>query len=125
MFAWGALRGQRAYAKWCAARARADGVVSRVVERRVNGSFSEDAGGMPTDPASITVAVVSFRAANGVDYEFDTQEVPLEVGTAVAVAYDPALPSDARAIARTPKVGCAAILLLVGAALAIYGLTRS
>lgn len=113
-----------AHARWCASRTRTDGVVSRVVERRVNGSFSEDAGGMPTDPATITVAVVRFRALDGVEYEFDTQEVPLEVGAEVAVAYDPALPSDARAVARTPKIGCAALLLLAGAILLVVGASR-
>jgi hypothetical protein len=123
-FGWGALRAQRAHARWCASRTRADGVVSRVVRRRRNGGLAEDAAGLPTDPASTRTPVVRFRARDGVEYEIDAPEAPARIGATVALAYDPALPSDGRAIERTPKIGCAALLLLAGALLVAIGANR-
>ena len=77
----------------------------------------------PTDSDSITtVPVVRFKAANGVEYEFDAPGAPLKVGTPVAVAYDPALPSSARTLVRTRRIGCAAILLIAALVLAARAL---
>ncbi|GMU63738.1 MAG: hypothetical protein AMXMBFR36_00120 [Acidobacteriota bacterium] len=101
-----------------------DGVVSRLVQRRSSGGLSEDAAGMPTDPASTTIPVLRFRALDDLEYEIDAPEAPSEVGAVVAIAYDPALPSAGRAVERTPKIGCALLLLLVGAILLGVGASR-
>jgi hypothetical protein len=113
-FAGSALRTQRAHRRWCATRTKTDGVVSRLVDRRRAGGLIEDVAGIPADPATETVPVVRFRALDDIEYEIDAPEAPRQVGSVVAVAYDPALPSGGRAVVRSPKVGCAALLLLVG-----------
>ena len=118
-----AIRAQSDHRRWCEGKARADGVVSRVAARRSQG-LSEDAAGMPTGTAEAVVAVVRFRAANRIEYEIDAEEVPLEVGRAVPVAYDPALPSGARAVERAPKVAIPIALLAIGAGLAVIGAMR-
>ena len=70
------------------------------------------------------VAVVRFTAANGVEYEIDAPDVAREIGTRIPIAYDPLLPSDARAIEQRPKIGCAVVLLLAGIALIVAGLLQ-
>ena len=101
VFGWIALKVQREHRRFCARATRADGVVSRLGQRRDQG-LSEDAVGNPTGTRYITVPVVRFRAANGTDYEIDAPEAPMTVGAAVQVAYDPAQPSGGRAVDRTP-----------------------
>ncbi len=121
VFGWSALRAQRAHARWCESHTKAEGVVSRLVQRRVNGGLSEDAMGNSTSPTKATIPVVRFRALNGVEYEIDAPEVPHQVGAVVAIAYDPALPSGGRAVVRVPKIGCAVPLLIAGAILVAVG----
>jgi hypothetical protein len=117
-----ALKVQREHRRWCARAMQTDGVVSRLAERRSQG-LSEDASGVPTGPAVTRVAVVRFRV-DGIDYEIDAPEAPLEIGSAVRVAYEPGKPSGARAVQRVPKVGCAVVLLVLGAALVVLELSR-
>lgn len=125
-FWWKARKAQREHQAWCATKSKADGVVSRVGNRghlsrnaptESSVSFSDDS----LTQGARAVAVVRFTASNGVDYEIDAPDVALKVGTRVPVAYDPALPSDGRAIEYTPKIGCAVILLLAGVGLLIAG----
>lgn len=123
VFGWIAIKRQLEHRAWCARGSKAEGVVSRLAERRRQG-LSEDASGTPTGRAVSMVSIVRFRAANGVEYEIDAPEAPLEIGCVVQVAYVPALPSEARAIERTPKVGCAAFLLVVGVILVVIGISR-
>jgi hypothetical protein len=123
VFGWIAIKRQLEHRAWCARGVKADGVVSRLAERRGTG-LSEDAAGMPTDPNVSLVPVVRFRAANGIEYEIDAPEAPATIGSVVQVAYDPALPSGARAIDRTPKVGCAVVLFVAGVALVVIGMNR-
>lgn len=111
---------------WCSARAKTDGIVSRVGIRGHLSRNPPTEGGLSFSDDSLTqnaraVAVVRFTASNGVEYEIDAPEVALEVGTRIPVAYDPALPSDARVVQHTPKIGCAVILLLAGTALIVAG----
>lgn len=114
---------QRAHGAWCAsATTKAEGVVSRIAQRghlSRNEPTSGDEGMALPD-----VPIVRFKAADGVEYEVDAPDAPAKVGTIVAIAYDPALPSDARAIQRTPRIGCAVMLLAVGVVLLVLGLTR-
>lgn len=123
IFGWIAMKTQRAHRAWCARATKVDGVVSRMAERRGQG-LSEDAAGMPTGPNVFTVPVVRFRAANGIEYEIDGPEATREIGSVVQVAYAPALPSDARVVDRTPKVGCAIGIFVVGAILVVLGISR-
>lgn len=118
-----ALKVQRAHQAWCARGVRAEGVVSRLAERRGQG-LSEDGAGMATGTHMHTVPVVRFRAASGIEYEIDAPEAPMTIGSAVEVAYETEQPSGARAVARTPKVGCALFLIAVGTVLIAIGLTR-
>ncbi len=99
-------------------------MVSRFAERYRPG-LSEGADGTSNDPGAVSVAVVRFRAANGIEYEIDSPEGPMELGAVVSVAYDPALPSDGRAVDRTPKIAFAVLLLALGAILIAVALTRS
>jgi len=120
VFGWVAVKVQREHRQWCAGKARVDGVISRLAERRGQG-LSEGASGMSTDPVYLSVAVVRFRAANGLEYEIDAPEAPRQIGTVVEVAYDPALPSGGRGVERTPKIGPSVVLLAVGAVLIAVG----
>lgn len=79
---------------------------------------------MPSDPGTRTVAVVRFRALNGVEYEIDAPEAPHRISDVIAVAYDPVLPSGDRAVARTPRVGRTAIFLLIGVIALVAAETR-
>lgn len=71
-----------------------------------------------------TVPVVRFKAANGVEYEFDAGDAPSRVGAVVQVAYDPALPSTARVESQRRKLGCVVFVLVVGLALILWGAAR-
>ncbi|MEO7973806.1 MAG: DUF3592 domain-containing protein [Thermoanaerobaculia bacterium] len=124
VFGWVALRTQRAHRRWCAERTRAEGVVSRFAERHRAG-LSEGADGTSNDPGALHVAVVRFRASNGIEYEIDSPEGPMDLGAVVPVAYDPALPSDGRTVDRAPKIAFAVLLLALGAILVAVALTRS
>lgn len=107
-----AERVHRAHVRWCATASRAEGVVSRVGRRHWH-SRNE-----PTsDDRLTTVAVVRFRAANGVEYEFDGRDAPKQAGAQVEVAYDPASPSTAHAVARTRRYGCIVMMVIAGLAL--------
>jgi hypothetical protein len=117
---WKAHREHRA---WCARGIRAEGVVSRLAERRRTG-LSEDASGMPADPAAALVPVVRFRAANGIEYEIDAPDAPAQIGAAVQVAYEAAEPSGARAVERPLKIGCVVFLLVAGLLLVAIGISR-
>jgi len=123
VFGWIAMKRHREHRAWCARGTKADGIVSRLAERRGSG-LSEDAGGMPSDPNVHVVPVVRFRAADGIEYEIDAPDAPTEIGTVVQVAYEPALPSGARAIDATPKIGCAVVLLALGLTLLAIGISR-
>ena len=123
VFGWIAIKRQREHRDWCAKGIRASGVVSRLGERRGAG-LSEDAAGMSTDATFHTVPVVLFRAANGIEYEIDAPDAPPTIGSVVEVAYEPAQPSGARAIHRTPKVGCAVILFVIGLTLIVIAISR-
>lgn len=118
-----AVKTQRDHRRWCAARPKVSGVVSRLAQRRSTG-LSEDASGMSTGTHYTTVPVVRYRAANRIEYEIDAPEAPSEIGSAVEVAYDPELPSEARAVMRTPKVGCSVFLVIVGLVLVAIGIYR-
>lgn len=112
-------KARRAHEAWCATAARADGVVSRLGLR---GHYSRNP---PTDEdRNWYIPVVRFRAADGAEYEFDAEGTRAKVGARVRVAYEPALPSNARALERPGRMGCAAILLAAGLALLITGLVR-
>ncbi len=124
VFGWVAIRTQREHRQWCSERTRAEGVVSRFTERHRPG-LSEGADGRSNDPESLSVAVVRFRATNGVEYEIDSPEGPMELGAVVAVAYDPAQPADGRAVDRTPKIALAVLLLALGGILIAVALRRS
>jgi hypothetical protein len=118
-----AIKAYREHRQWCARGTRAEGVVSRLVERRGHG-LSEDAAGMPTDAAATTVPVVRFRTADGLEYEIDAPDAPTEIGSRVEIAFEPGQPSAARAVERPPKIGCAVVLLAVGIVLLAVGLSR-
>lgn len=95
---------------------KTEGVVSRIAERK-------DYSG-PRDSydniSVIEVPIVRFRASNGHDYELDGPSGIGEVGAKVAVAYNPDLPSDARALATNAyRGGCGFILIVIGLALAV------
>lgn len=119
VFAIASWKSQRDHNAWTRDKTRARGVVSRIGLR---GHLSRN---KPTfDDGGLAVPVVRFTAENGADYEIDAGDAPHRVGAEVEVAYDPALPSDGRMVARTPKIGCAAVLLAIGVALVIAGLFR-
>lgn len=114
-----ARRDQRRHEAWCASAAHAQGVVSRVGRRHWL-SRNE-----PTSSDRVqTVAVVRFRAANKVEYEFDSPDAPSVAGAAVQVAYDASSPSTARVIQRRPRYGCAIILLGLGLAMIAWELVQ-
>ena len=121
-FGWIAIKRQREHSAWCAKGVKADGVVSRLAERRGAG-LSEDASGMSTDATFHTVPVVRFRV-DGIEYEIDAPDAPATIGSVVQVAYEPTQPSGARAIARTPKIGCAVILFVAGLTLLAIAISR-
>jgi hypothetical protein len=95
-------------------------VVSRIGRR---GWYSRNEPTGDDDNVS-TVPVVRFRAANGVEYEFDADDAPSRVGAAVPVAYDPALPSTARIEVQRRKLGCVMFALVVGLMLIPWGVAR-
>ncbi len=96
---------------------RAEGVVSRVGRRGWN-SRNE-----PTSSDDIaTVPIVRFRAANGIEYEFDAGDAPQKLGAPVVVAYDPDLPSTAYLVERTKKLGCAVLFAAAGLFLIVRAL---
>jgi hypothetical protein len=101
---------------WCDAHTKADGVVSRISLR---GHHSRNPPGF--DDHGWSVPVVRFRAANGVEYEVDASDSHHKEGTPLEVAYDPALPSGGRVVARTKKIGCAGVLLAIGVFLIVWG----
>ena len=108
----------REHAAWCDAHTKADGVVSRIATRN---HLSRNP--LTSDEEKVyAVPVVRFRAANGVEYEVDASDSHHKEGTPLQVAYDPALPSDGRVVARTKKIGCAVILLAIGVFLMGWGL---
>lgn len=123
VFGWIAIKVHREHRAWCDRGMKADGVVSRLAERRGAG-LSEDAVGTPSAPSVFLMPVVRFRAANGIDYEIDAPDAPKEIGCVVKVAYEPAQPSGARAVSRPPKIGCAVVLFVVGVMLVAVGISR-
>lgn len=112
-----ARRDQRRHDAWCASAAKAQGVVSRVGRRHWL-SRNEPGTGDRVD----RVAVVRFRAANGVEYEVDSPDAPSEPGAAVQVAYDAASPSTAVVVHRRQNYGCAVILVVVGVGMIVWEL---
>jgi hypothetical protein len=103
------LKAAREHAAWLTGKTRTEGTVVRVGLRdhlSRNEPVSDEKGRVSP--------VIRFRAANSVEYEFDAPDAPTEIGSVVQIAYEPALPSNARAVARTPKIGCA-IVFLAGA----------
>ena len=106
----------RAHRRWCAKAAKAEGAVARIGRRNWH-SRNE-----PTsDDSYQTVPVVRFRAASGAEHEFDAREAPAQVGAAVEVAYDPALPSNAKVVTRKRQPGCGVVFLAVGVAVILWG----
>lgn len=108
------LRKEREHRAWCEQAAKVDGVVSRIADR-----------GHPTkneriDEDIVSAPVVTFRAANGAEYEFDAPGISAKVGEQVTVAYDRLLPSNARLLDRPRKPGCVVILIVGGLLLAGY-----
>lgn len=79
---------------------------------------------MSSDRNVSIVPVVRFRAADGIEYEIDAPDAPAKIGSVVQVAYESMQPSGARAISRTPKIGCAILLFVVGVALIAIGINR-
>jgi hypothetical protein len=109
-------RQRRRDRQWIDGASRTEGVVSRIITRESYSSFSER--------TEITVTpVVLFRAPNGVQYEFEAKTGVGGVGSKVVVAFNPALPSDAREIppesSHHYRGGCGFILMLVAVALAV------
>ncbi len=107
----------RAHARWCAARTKAEGVISRIARR---GHLSRNEP--TTSDEFFLVPIVRFRAVNGVEYEIDAPGGAGKVGAPIQVAYDPALPSDGRVVPRTRKLGCVVVILAIGIALLGWGL---
>lgn len=114
----GDKRAQRAHETWCASAAKTTGVISRVGVRN-HLSRNKPTG---TEDGVSAVAVVKFKAANGVEYEFDAPRIQPKPGTEIAVAYDPAVPSTARVLDRPRNAGCASIFAVAGIALLIWGI---
>ena len=110
-----ALKVQRDHRLWCAGKTRVTGVVSRLAQRRTNAR---------SGPSQRLVPMVRFRATNGVEYEVEADEIEREVGIPVEIAYDPALPSDGRAVKRVPKVGLPVLMILFGVVLAAVAASR-
>lgn len=109
-------RKQQEHLRWVARAAKAEGVVSRISQRKDYSGPSDSYDNISVDP----VPIVRFRAADGLEYEFDGPNKIGEVGTPVPVAYNRELPSDARAVATTGyRGGCGFILLAIGLALAV------
>lgn len=113
-------RDYRAHRRWCATAAKAEGVVSRIGQR---GWYSRNEPTGDEDNVS-SVPVVRFKAANGVEYEFDAGDAPSHVGSVVQVAYDPALPSTARVESQRRKLGCVVFVLAGGLSLILWGVAR-
>ncbi|HYI09696.1 MAG TPA: DUF3592 domain-containing protein [Thermoanaerobaculia bacterium] len=112
-------KAHRSHEVWCAGAAKAEGFVSRIGRR---GHLSRNA---PTSSDSFyTVPIVRFRAADGVEYEIDAADAPKTVGAPLQVAYDPNLPSGARPVPRTRKIGCSVVLLAIGIFLVGWGMTH-
>lgn len=124
VFGWVAIKTHRDHRRWCAQAVKADGVVSRLAERRSSGGLSEDAAGVSTGTNVGMVPVARFRADDGIEYEIDAPEAPAEIGFVILVAYEPGRPSGARVVSRTPKIGCAVVLFVVGVMLVAIGLGR-
>lgn len=103
------LKAAREHSAWLTGKARAEGTVVRI---SLKDHLSRNAPA--SDEPGRAWPVIRFRAANKVEYEFDAPDAPTQIGSVVEVAYDSALPSNARAVARTPKIGCA-IAFLAGA----------
>lgn len=109
-------RKRRADRRWLDSAVKTEGVVSRTVERKDYSGPSDSYGNISV----AEVPIVRFRASNGHEYEIDAPSEVGGVGAKVPVAYNPDLPSDARALA--PNVyrgGCGYILLLIGLGLAV------
>ena len=110
-------RDLRRHRAWCAGAAFAEGAVSRIGQRNWHSR------NRPTFDDNVQhVAVVQFRAANGVAYEFDAPDAPYQLNASVRVAYDPASPSTARLADRPRKPGCAGVLFAAGVALVGWAL---
>ncbi|HEX7708802.1 MAG TPA: DUF3592 domain-containing protein [Thermoanaerobaculia bacterium] len=108
-------RKRRENLQWIDSAVRTEGVISRVSERKDYSGHRDTYDNI----ATLAVPIVRFRAADGHDYEFDGPNGLGEVGAKVSVAYNPDLPSDARAIATTGyRGGCGFILIAIGLALA-------
>jgi hypothetical protein len=114
-----ARREQRRHEAWCTSAAKAQGVVSRI-GRRYWLSRNQPSTGDRVD----RVPVVKFRAANGVEYEFDAHDAPSTQGAAVHVAYDASSPSTAVVLNRRPKYGCAGVLMVLGAGMIVWELVQ-
>ena len=110
----------RARRRRCETAAKAEGVVTRIGRR---GHLSRNE---PTSSDRYrTVPVIRFRAANGVEYEFDAPRAPKSAGTKVQVAYDPGMPSTAELVVTARQVGCAALMGAIGIALILFALFYS
>lgn len=113
-----AMKSQRDHRRWCERATRCEGVVARVREAQWIEERPETSAGAEHQAA----VIVRFRASNGVEYEIDAPEAPMEVGAVVAVAYDPEEPSGGRLVKRTPKIGCAVGLFVIGVILIVAGM---
>lgn len=106
-------------AAWLARATKTEGVISR---RKVHGGEYSRNKELP-DPYEERHAVVRFRAADKVEYEFDARSDLGKTGDLVPVAYNPDLPSDAREIgARNTSGGCAYLLFAIALALVMQAL---
>jgi hypothetical protein len=112
-------RQYRAHRRFCATAARAEGLVSRLGLRR---HLSRNA---PRSSDHVhRVPVVRFRASDGVEYEFDSEDAPREVGAKVDVAYSAEVPSTAYVVRTRRNFGCALIVLAAAIAALVAGLIR-
>lgn len=109
-------RKRREHQQWIDAAVKTEGVVSRLSERKDYSGPSDSYDNIAVQ----SVPIVRFRAANGHEYEIDGPDGIGEIGTRVAVAYNPNLPSDARTLATGRyRGGCGFILIAIGLILAI------
>ena len=117
---WRSQRRQRfEHEEFCAAAARTTGVISRIGRR---GYHSRNP---PTSSDKVhTVAVVRFKAHDGVEYEIDAPGAPKTPGLSVEVAYDPEMPSTARLVAQRGHAGCTIVFLLAALAAAVAAFVR-
>ena len=113
-------RENRERTEWLARATKTTGTVARYRNREVTGrSGSVDSHRIERVP------VVSFRAANGSEYEFEPDDAAFKVGQEVAVAYEPEQPSNARVMTTPSKIGCWMILMAIAIGLVIRAFLNS